>query len=76
MGTNKKELARGVKYELGALPLLLFSPIVITMGYKAIKVHNNYIIFIIGCILAIAAVILGYLGIKIILNALFDSKND
>ncbi len=76
MGTNKKELARGVKYELAAFPLLLFSPIVITIGYKAIKLNNNYFIFIVGCILAIAAIIIGYLGLKIILDALFDSKND
>ena len=76
MGTNKQELARGIKYELGALPLLLFSPILITIGFKAIKLNNNYLFLIIGCVLAITGVILGYKGIRIILNALFDSKND
>ena len=75
MGTNKKELARGAKYELGALPLLLFSPIIITIGYKSIKQNNNYLIFILGCIMAIGGIVIGYLGIKIILNALFDSKD-
>ncbi|MBI9042706.1 DUF6095 family protein [Lutibacter sp.] len=74
MGTNKKELTRGVKYELAALPLLLFSPIIITIGYKAIKLNNNYLWLIVGIILAISAIVLGYLGIKIILDALFDKK--
>jgi hypothetical protein len=74
MATNKKELVRGLKYELGALPLLLFSPIIITIGYKAIKLQNNYLWLIVGIIMAITAIILGFMGIKIILDALFDKK--
>lgn len=74
MGTDKKELTRGIKYMFGALPLLLFSPILITVGYKAIKLNNNYLYLIIGILMAIVAVVLGYLGIKIILDALFDKK--
>lgn len=74
MGTNKKELARGIKYELAALPLILFAPILITIGYKAIKLNNNYLWLFVGVLMAIAAIILGYLGIKIILDALFDKK--
>ncbi|WP_372745467.1 DUF6095 family protein [Lutibacter sp.] len=74
MGTNKKKLARGIKYEVAALPLLLFAPILITIGYKAIKLNNNYLWLIAGILMAIAAIVLGYLGIKIILDALFDKK--
>lgn len=74
MGTNKKELARGIKYELAALPLILFAPILITIGYKAIKLNNNYLWLFLGVLMAIAAIILGYLGIKILLDALFDKK--
>lgn len=72
MATNRNELARGLKYELGALPLLIIAPILITMGFKAIKQQNNYIWLIIGIIIAIVAVVLGFLGIKIILNAFFE----
>lgn len=72
MGTDKKELVRGLKFELGALPLLLIAPILITIGFKAIKQQNNYLFLIAGIILAITAVILGFLGIRIILNALFN----
>ncbi|WP_111709244.1 DUF6095 family protein [Lutibacter citreus] len=74
MGTDRKELARGIKYEFAALPLLLISPILITIGFKAIKHQNNYIWLILGIILAIIAIIIGFIGIRIILNAFFNSK--
>lgn len=74
MATNKKELARGLKYELGALPLLIIAPVLITMGFKALKQQNNYLWLITGILVAIGAVILGFLGIRIILNAFFDKN--
>ena len=74
MGTNKKELVRGIKYELAALPLLVTSPIALTIGFKAIKQQNNYSWIVIGVILGITAIILGFLGIRIILNAFFNQK--
>jgi hypothetical protein len=74
MGTNRKELARGIRYELAALPLLVAAPIVLTIGFKAIKQQDNYSWIIVGCLLGISAIILGFLGIKIILNAFFNEK--
>ncbi|PKP12351.1 MAG: hypothetical protein CVU08_10920 [Bacteroidetes bacterium HGW-Bacteroidetes-3] len=74
MGTDRNELVRGLKYELATLPLLIAAPILITIGFKAIKQQNNYLWLGIGIILAIVAVILGFLGIKIILNAFFNTK--
>jgi NADH:ubiquinone oxidoreductase subunit K len=74
MGTDRNELFRGLKYELATLPLLIAAPILITIGFKAIKQHNNYLYLIIGIILAITAIALGILGIKIILNAFFNKK--
>lgn len=74
MGTNRNELVRGLKYELATLPLLVAAPILITIGFKAIKQQNNYIWLIVGIVMAITAIVLGILGIKIILNAFFNSK--
>lgn len=74
MGTDRNELMRGLKYALATLPLLIAAPILITMGFKAIKQQNNYLFLIVGIALAITAIVLGILGIKIILNALFNSK--
>ena len=72
MATNKKELVRGLKYELSALPLLILAPVLITIGYKAINQQNNYLWLIIGILLALLAVVLGFLGIRIILNSFFN----
>lgn len=74
MGTDRNELFRGLKYELATLPLLIAAPILITMGFKAIKQQDNYLYLIVGILLAITAIFLGILGIKIILNALFNRK--
>ncbi|HEY9168755.1 MAG TPA: DUF6095 family protein [Lutibacter sp.] len=74
METDRKEFIRGLKYELATLPLLIAAPVLITIGFKAIKQQNNYIWLIAGIILAIIAIVLGILGIKIILNALFNTK--
>lgn len=69
---NKKELARGLKYELAALPLFIAAPILFTIGIKAIKADNNYLFAVAGGLLTIVAIFIGFKGIKIILNALFD----
>ena len=74
MSTDRNKLIRGLKYELAAFPLLILGPILITIGFKAIKQNNNYTWLIIGIILAISAIILGIFGIRIILNAFFNSK--
>lgn len=72
MATDRNELVRGLKYELGAFPLLILGPVLITIGFKAIKLQSNYIWLIVGIILSISAIILGFLGIRIILNAFFN----
>jgi len=74
MGTNRKELARGVKYELAALPLLILGPVLITIGFKAIKQQNNYLWLAAGILIATGAIVLGFLGIRIILSAFFEKK--
>ncbi|SNR30209.1 DUF6095 family protein [Lutibacter flavus] len=74
MATDRKELVRGLQYELIALPLLILGPVLISIGFKAIKLQNNYWWLITGIIIAITAIVLGFLGIRIILNAFFNSK--
>ena len=74
MATDRKELFRGLKYELAAFPLLIAAPILITIGFKAIKQQNNFLWLIAGIILAVTAISLGFLGIRIILNAFFNKN--
>lgn len=74
MSTDKTELVRGLKYELAAFPLLILGPILITIGFKAIKQNNNYLLLIAGILIAISAIVLGIMGIRIILKAFFNTK--
>ncbi len=74
MATDRKELMRGLKYELIAFPLVILAPILITIGFKAIKQENNYLWLITGILTAITAMTIGFLGIRIILNAFFSNK--
>jgi len=74
MGTNRNELMRGLKYELGAFPLLILGPILITIGFKALKHEHNYLWLIVGILTALGAIILGFLGLRIILNAFFNNN--
>lgn len=69
--TSKATFNKGIKYLVIALPLLFISPILITIGFKALDKSNNYIILILGCILTICTVILVIQGIRVILKALF-----
>jgi len=74
MGTDKKKLIKGLKYELAALPLLILAPILITIGFKAIKQDSTYLWLAVGIIAALSAIILGFLGIRIILDAFFNKN--
>ncbi len=64
-------LKTGFKYLAISLPLLFISPVLITIGFKAIKKSDNYIIIILGCILAVFTIILVVQAFRKILNSLF-----
>jgi uncharacterized membrane protein YecN with MAPEG domain len=68
---SKSIFQRGLKYLAIALPLLFISPILITIGFKALNKSNNYLVLILGIILAIVTVTLVIQAFRIILKALF-----
>ena len=70
--STKSLLNRGIKYLVLALPLLFFSPILITIGFKALSRDNTYWVLIIGCMLAIFTIILVTQAFRIILKAMFS----
>lgn len=72
MSTNQNELKRGLKFVFGAIPLIVLAPILVNIGFSAIKKDDNYIFIIIGSIIAFAAIGLVANGIRITLKALFD----
>jgi len=68
---SKSIFQKGIKYLAIALPLLFISPILITIGFKALSKSNNYLVLILGCILAILTIGLVTQAFRIILKALF-----
>jgi membrane protein YdbS with pleckstrin-like domain len=75
MNKTKPKLSSAFKYLALALPLLFIAPIMITVGFKAIKKDNSFLFLIIGIILALLAMIITAVGIIKIARYLFD-KND
>ncbi len=67
-------LQKGINFMAGALFLLITTPIVITIGFKAQqKADINFILYI-GIVLAIAAIIVFAMGINYLLKHLFKDK--
>ena len=74
MGTNRKLLAKGIKYLSGCLPLMAIGPIVINSSFK--NKGNSFYPYVlsIGIIICCVAVYLGFKGINTIMKSLFDGN--
>jgi len=73
MSTNKSLLYKGIKYEVVALLFIIVAPVLITIGFKALK-DDIYSWLVIGCIAAIIGIGLGFKGIQLIISAFFDDN--
>jgi hypothetical protein len=69
---SKSLFQKGLKYLAISLPLLFISPIIITIGFKAINKSNNYLLLIIGCILTIITIVMVIQAFRLILKSLFN----
>ncbi|WP_130735058.1 DUF6095 family protein [Flavobacterium sp. J27] len=74
MGTNKKLLAKGIKYLSGTLPLLFIGPIVINSSFKNEESPLYPYVLTIGIIICAIAIYLGFKGINTIMKSLFDGN--
>jgi putative Mn2+ efflux pump MntP len=72
MATNKELLSKGIKYLAGALPLLFLGPAVIYNAFMNKQNVWHYLVLAIGIIACLAAMLLMYLGLKIIMKSLFN----
>lgn len=71
MSTNKKVLAKGIKYMAWALPLFFIGPSVIYMSFKN-QEHPFFIpVLGLGIIICGLAMFLTFKGLKTIMNSLF-----
>ncbi len=71
MKTNKELLIKGVKYLAYTLVLMFTAPIVLFQAFKNTE-HSFYIpVLVLGFILAIAAIVLGFYSIKVLMDGIF-----
>ncbi len=74
MRTDKELLVKGIKFIAYTIALMFLAPVVI---YEAFKNQGHpwyWPVLIVGLILAIAAIVMGFYGIKVILDSLFGKK--
>lgn len=69
---SKSLFHTGLKYLAISLPLLFISPILITIGFKALKKSDTYIVLILGCLLAFSTIFLMIQAFRKILKSLFN----
>jgi len=75
MKNKKASVAKGFKFSAISIAILITAPILITMGFKGIRLEDKtlgFVLLIIGIILAITGIVLMALGIKYILDSLFE----
>ena len=69
---TKKLFQKGLKFLALALPLLFASPILITIGFKALNKGDGFLILVLGCLLSIFTIALVTQAFRLILKALFN----
>jgi small neutral amino acid transporter SnatA (MarC family) len=75
MENKKIPIAKGFKFTAISIAILITAPILITMGFKGIRLEDRtlgFVLLIIGILLAITGIALMALGIKYILDSLFE----
>ena len=74
MKTNKELLIKGVKYLAYTLVLMFAAPVVLFQAFKNTE-HSFYIpVLIVGFILAIAAIVMGFYSIKVLMEGIFTGN--
>ncbi|WP_339888651.1 DUF6095 family protein [uncultured Flavobacterium sp.] len=72
MSTNKKILAKGIKYLSGALPLLFIGPVVINSAFKNQENPYYEVVLVVGILFCGIAIFLIFKGVTTIVKGIFD----
>lgn len=75
MRTNKNILVKGLKQLTYTVMLMFLAPVVIWQAFKNEEHPLYWPVLVLGLILAIAAIGMGFKGIQTIMNALFAKKD-
>jgi hypothetical protein len=71
---NKELLFKGIKYAVGAIPIMFIGPSVIHNAFMNKHTNWHYLVLAIGIILCVLAVFLMYKGIQTMVKSLFDGN--
>lgn len=63
---------KGLKYLAISLPFLFVSPIVVTIGFKALRRDQSYWLLILGCFLMVVTLVLMSQAFRLLLKSLFS----
>ena len=74
MKTDKDLLVKGIKYLAYTMALMFSAPVVIYQAFKNEENPLYWPVLIVGLILGVAAIAMGFYGIKVILDSLFGKK--
>ncbi len=74
MKTDKDLLVKGIKYIAYTIALMFSAPVVIYQAFKNPEHALYWPVLIVGLILGIAAIAMGFYSIKVILDSLFGKK--
>jgi len=67
----KRVFQRGMKYLAIALPFLFVTPIVVTIGFKALNRDQGYWLLALGCLLVIVTLAIMAQAFRLLLKSLF-----
>ncbi len=77
MKENKSKISKAVTYLGITFPFLFLAPLLLNLGFKAIgreQLTLGYILIVFGILIGIVALVLMSMGIKFLLDHLFDKK--
>lgn len=74
MPTDKELLVKGLRFIAFTIALMFTAPVIV---YQAFKNENHmwfWPVFIVGILLAVTAIAMGFYSIKVIIDSLFSDK--
>ncbi len=76
MSDSKELLFKGLKYAIGAIPLMFLGPVIIHNAFMNKHTNWHYLVLGIGIFICITSVSLMFKGIQIIMKSLFDENKN
>lgn len=74
MHTDKELLVKGIRFIVFTIALMFTAPVVLYQAFKNEEHAWFWPVFIVGIILAIAAIAMGFYSMKVIMDSLFGNK--